>query len=87
MTDDNGQIVRLGLHKRKMGGKVGKHAASNDHHLRQLLERLDAEGDSEAADTIAWLVWWKEFHSTRFYEDMRNVTKRELLPLERINEF
>jgi hypothetical protein len=82
MSEDNQQIVRLGLHKRKMGGKVGKHSATNDHHLRQLIERLDASGDTESADTIAWLVWWKEHYVVRFYETLRNTDKAELAPIE-----
>lgn len=85
-SDDNQKIVRLGLNKRKMGGKVGKHSAANDHHLRQLLARLDASGESEAADTIAWLVWWKEHYSVRFYETIHNTDRAELEPIKHVIE-
>lgn len=85
-SDSNQQIVRLGLNTRKMSGKVGKHSASNDHHLRQLLARLDASGESEAADTIAWLVWWKEHYSVRFYETIHNTDRAELEPIKHMIE-
>lgn len=55
------QIVRLGLADRKV--KISKYVAGNDEHLRKLIARLDETGDVEAADTIAWLVWWREQQS------------------------
>lgn len=77
------QIERLGLNKRKMSGKVGKHVAKNDAHIRSVLERLDRDGDAEAADTIAWLIWWNELSSVRMYEAWAKLAEAEgLAPIE-----
>jgi hypothetical protein len=44
---------------------ISKHRATNTVHLRALLDRLDAAGDAEAADTIAWLLWWEAINANR----------------------
>jgi hypothetical protein len=44
---------------------VSKHKAPNNVHLKQLVDRLTAAGDHEAADTIVWLVWWSEIQANR----------------------
>ena len=44
---------------------VSKHKAPNNAHLKQLVDRLSAAGDHEAADTIVWLVWWSEIQNNR----------------------
>lgn len=64
----SGQVRRLELHNRKMRGEIGKYTASNDGHLRTLIDRLDAAEDYVAADTVAWLVWWTDHYSTRMYK-------------------
>lgn len=57
---------------------VSKHRAANNGHLKQLVDRLTAAGDAEAADTIIWLMWWRDIDSNRekflikdFYERIR----------------
>lgn len=62
------QIVRLGFDNHQMKTALGKHSATNDKHIRSVVERLTAAGDNEAAETIIWLVWWNEFYSLRMYE-------------------
>lgn len=71
------QVRRLGLGERKYVGGVGKHTATNDGHLRRVIARLDAAGDAEAADTIAWLVWHHELVSVRMYEAFENLHRLE----------
>lgn len=44
---------------------IGKHHAVNSHHLKTLVERLDAAGDSEAADTLRWMGWHRDLDVNR----------------------
>jgi hypothetical protein len=44
---------------------IGKHRALNNSHLAELVERLDAAGDKEAADTIVWQCWWRALDRER----------------------
>ena len=44
---------------------IGKHRALNNAHLAALVERLDAAGDKEAADTIVWQCWWRALDRER----------------------
>lgn len=44
---------------------VGKHKACNNVHLKNVIDRLDAIGETEAADTIVWLLWWRDIVSNR----------------------
>ena len=55
---------RLGFTSRKM--TVNKHVAIHADHLRALIKRLDDDGDTEAADTIVWLIWWLDVRDERF---------------------
>lgn len=71
------QVRRLGLADRTYVGGVGKHKATNDAHLRAVIARLDAAGDAEAADTIAWLIWHHELVSVRMYEAFDNLHRLE----------
>lgn len=44
---------------------IGKHRALNNAHLAAQVERLDATGDKEAADTIVWQCWWRALDRER----------------------
>jgi hypothetical protein len=61
-AQDYDQVQRLGIDKWKPG-VVSKHLAVHDDHLRKVMSRLTAAGDDEAAETIAWLVWWRQLEA------------------------
>lgn len=72
------QFARIGLDKRKHTSGVGKHKCRNDVHLRQIIERLDAAGDHEAADTIAGLVWNCDLMLMRYERDIGPASRTAL---------
>lgn len=51
----NDELRLIGAFGRKTN--VGKHQATNVHHLRQTIEDLDAAGHPRAADTLVWQAW------------------------------
>ena len=72
------QFERVGLVGRKHKSGVGKHKCRNDNHLRQLIARLDAAGDAEAADTIAGLIWHLDLANMRYERDIGSLSKTAL---------
>jgi hypothetical protein len=47
---------------------ISKHRAINNVHIKTVVDRLDAVGEEEAADTLIWLLWWRDldFERERF---------------------
>lgn len=44
---------------------VSKERALHTASVRALVERLDSDGEHAAADTIVWLLWWREIDRNR----------------------
>jgi hypothetical protein len=44
---------------------ISKHRATNNSHIAAVVSRLDAAGDSEAADTIVWQCWFRALDRER----------------------
>lgn len=44
---------------------ISKHRAVTNAHIAAVVERLDAAGDREAADTIVWQCWWRALDRER----------------------
>ncbi len=44
---------------------ISKHRALNNAHIKGVVDRLDASGDHEAADTIVWQCWWRALDRER----------------------
>ena len=67
MSDITWEQIRAARSALYVGRKptISKHRAMNNAHLRALIDRLDASGDAEAADTVAWLIWWEDINSNR----------------------
>lgn len=51
---------------------ISKERSQHKETLRRLVDRLDVAGDHEAADTIVWLMWWRNIADNRaqFFIDL-----------------
>jgi hypothetical protein len=57
---------------------IGKHRAVNNVHLADVVARLDAAGDREAADTIVWQAWHRALDRERerfLLADAREISR------------
>lgn len=44
---------------------ISKHRAINTVHIKAIVDRLDGIGETEAADTLIWLLWWRDLDAER----------------------
>ncbi|WP_347270338.1 hypothetical protein [Rhizorhabdus histidinilytica] len=44
---------------------ISKHRALNNVHIKGIIDRLDEIGEAEAADTLVWLLWWRDLDAQR----------------------
>lgn len=62
--------------------QIGKLASRNSAHLRRMIEKLDAAGLSDAADTITWGVWHRVNAEAWRYHSQRETMAVELAVAE-----
>jgi len=44
---------------------ISKHRAINNVHIKGVVDRLDEIGETEAADTLIWMLWWRDLDAER----------------------